>query len=192
MHSHRLGKSVQCSSDPEFVFSNVPQKCIKKWEIWPSENNISAEKHPQNLELNYILVGTSVRKQNNLQILLTGYGGREHFTISNDNSSVFTNVPQSLQMFLSLYKCSPIFANVPQSLQMFLNLCKCSSVFTNVPQSLQMFPNLCKCSSVFANVPQSLQMFLNLCKCSPIFANVPQDSEIPLFPPCLTFTTIQF
>ena len=149
MHSHRLGKSVQCSSDPEFVFSNVPQKCIKKWEIWPSENNISAEKHPQNLELNYILVGTSVRKQNNLQILLTGYGGREHFTISNDNSSVFTNVPQSLQMFLSLYKCSPIFANVPQSLQMFLNLCKCSSVFTNVPQSLQMFPNLCKCSSGF-------------------------------------------
>ena len=49
----RPGKSVQCSSDPEFAFSNVPQKCIKTHAL-SSENNISAEKHSQSLELDYV------------------------------------------------------------------------------------------------------------------------------------------
>jgi hypothetical protein len=49
----RLGKSVQCSSDPEFAFF----KCSS-----------------------IILVVKLLRKQNNLQILSTGY--KEHFAIS--------------------------------------------------------------------------------------------------------------
>ena len=43
-----------------------------------SDNNISAEKHSQSLELDYVSWNV-VRKQNNLQILLTGYG--KHFTL---------------------------------------------------------------------------------------------------------------
>jgi hypothetical protein len=49
----RLGKSVQCSSDPEFAFF----KCSS-----------------------IILVIKLLRKQNNLQILLTGY--EKHFVVS--------------------------------------------------------------------------------------------------------------
>jgi hypothetical protein len=53
MDPGRPGKSVQCSSDPEFAFF----KCSS-----------------------IVLVVKLLRKQNNLQILLTGY--EEHFVIS--------------------------------------------------------------------------------------------------------------
>ena len=49
----RPGKGVQCSSDPEFTFSNVPQTCIT--HALSSENNISAEEHSQSLELDYFV-----------------------------------------------------------------------------------------------------------------------------------------
>ena len=77
----RHGKSVQYSLDPEFAFSNGPQT--------PGNLNVH---YPQRIIFplrnilkvwnSIMLVGTSVRKQNNLQILLTGY--EKHFTISND------------------------------------------------------------------------------------------------------------
>ena len=87
MVTYRPRKSVQCPSDPEFTFSNVPRKCVKttgKFEpaLRVHYRTISAEKHSvQSLELDYV-GWTSVRKQNNLQILLTGY--EKHFSISND------------------------------------------------------------------------------------------------------------
>ena len=86
---HRPGKSVQYSSDPEFAFSNVPQKCVKRTRKFGHALRV---RYPRRIifQLRSILkvwnsimfVGTSVRKQNNLQILLTGY--EKHFTISND------------------------------------------------------------------------------------------------------------
>ena len=62
MVTYRPRKSVQCSSDPEFAFSNVPRKCVKttgKFELalrvhYRKENTISAEKHLQSLELDYV------------------------------------------------------------------------------------------------------------------------------------------
>ena len=54
----RPGKSVQCSSDPECTFSNVPRKYVKttgKFErALSSENNISFEEHSQSVELDYV------------------------------------------------------------------------------------------------------------------------------------------
>ena len=67
-YSCRPRNGVQCYSGPEFGFSNVPQKCVKTME---------------NLNVHYACVilrvlGMSVRKQNNLHILLAGY--EKHFT----------------------------------------------------------------------------------------------------------------
>ena len=83
------GKSVQCFSDLELAFSNVPRSKVRK-------NNGKCERilrvyYPRRIfQLRNFLkvwksimsVGASVRKQNNFQILLTGY--EKHFTISND------------------------------------------------------------------------------------------------------------
>ena len=55
-----------------------------------TENNTSAEKHSQSLEFDYVSVGTSARKQNNLQILLTGVWK----TLHNLKWQITQNVPQ--------------------------------------------------------------------------------------------------
>ena len=55
-----------------------------------TENNTSAEKHSQSLEFYYVSVGTSARKQNNLQILLTGVWK----TLHNLKWQITQNVPQ--------------------------------------------------------------------------------------------------
>ena len=76
-------------SDPEFAFSNVPQKSVNVLENFERSLRVH---YPQRIIFqlrnilkvwnSILLVGTSVRKRNNLQILLPGY--EKHFTISND------------------------------------------------------------------------------------------------------------
>ena len=75
-------------SDPEFAFSNVPQKSVNVLEnferslrVHYPQRIIFHEKHSQRLELDYVGWNICV-EQNNLQILLPGY--EKHFTISND------------------------------------------------------------------------------------------------------------
>ena len=80
-YSCRPRKSVQCSTDPEFGLSNVPQKCVKTMEnlnVHYPQRIIFQLRNILKVWNSIMLVGTFVRKQKNLHILLTGY--EKHFT----------------------------------------------------------------------------------------------------------------
>ena len=77
LNTCRPGKSVQCSSDPEFTFSNVPRKYVKtmgKFEgalcVHYHQRIIFQLRNILKVWNSIMLFETFVRKQNNLQILL--------------------------------------------------------------------------------------------------------------------------